>query len=206
MLGAQKRCEKCGGPAVYKFTRFINGKPVDRFYCEDHAAEASNYVQKQASDIKEFLKSVAEGMGEAAAAASSYPDIHCSSCGLSFEAYKKTLLLGCPECYRSFEEQMMGELRKFHGETRHIGRAPSTMPTPHASIPEILDEPADYEEVEITKLSEQDASEASEELSLDELRRQLKEAVSREDFADAARYRDQIRLHEQKRPPVSTEE
>jgi len=202
MFGAQKKCEKCGKPALYKFTKFINGKPVDRFYCEDHAAESSNYVQKQSTEtIKELLKSVVEGMGESAAVAKEFPDVRCHACGLSFEAYKRTLLLGCPDCYRSFEELMLGELRKFHGETRHVGHAPASgasQKSVDATPAYSKEEPELFEEEDLPDLDEESPVEPEAEVSLDEMRRRLKESVAREDFAEAARLRDQIKSYEQK--------
>ncbi len=202
-----KKCEKCGKPAVYKSTKFINGKPFDRFFCEDHAAESSSYVQKtqesinQALKINETLKNVFESMGESAAIA--FPKINCPTCGLSFEEYKRTLLLGCPDCYRAFEEFMITELRKFHGDVQHMGRHPEGSPSASALEPakpsasaavKPIPEPQEEPEEAMEKEEVEDAAPG-----IEELREQLKEAVEREDFARAAALRDQIRSFEKKR-------
>jgi len=208
MLGGQKKCEKCGKAAMYKFTKFVNGKAQDRFFCEDHASEASSYVQKSGESqdpLKSILKGMFENIGEgAAAAAREYPDVSCSSCGLPFEAYKRTLLLGCPECYRSFAELMIAELRKFHGDTHHVGRRPpeSTSGQDPAGSPNQADlfEEFQFNEDEAaapveepSDMQEEMQEEDMQKVDVEDMRRQLKEAVAREDFAEAARLRDQIR-------------
>ena len=33
-------------------------------------------------------------------------------------------MLGCADCYESFYEQIVPDLRKFHGSSRHTGRKP----------------------------------------------------------------------------------
>jgi len=200
-----KKCEKCGRPAVYKFTRFVNGKPHDRFLCEDHAAENSKWVQKPPGPeaIKAWLKGIVESAGESGAATPKVPDVKCRACGLSFEAYKRTLLLGCAECYRSFEQHLIPELRKFHGEVKHFGRSPRsglTSPLP-AAAPQAAPAPsqAPPSAAEAGPLEEMPEKPPQPAPSPEELRRRLKEAVEREDFEEAARLRDQLRQLERKK-------
>ncbi|MCX7015497.1 MAG: UvrB/UvrC motif-containing protein [Candidatus Sumerlaeota bacterium] len=207
-----KKCEKCGRPATYKFTRFVSGKPEDHYLCEDHAVDNSKYMQKTPGpeEIKQWLKGIVENAGAAAAPQpKSVPDIRCRACGLPFEAYKRTLLLGCPECYRSFEEQLAPELRKFHGEVRHFGRSPRSAATkpglsapPQARVETAPAPPAVAVAGEApqsaapTPTPQQPKREEPRQENLEALRKQLKQAVEHENFEEAARLRDQIRQAE----------
>jgi len=224
MLVPQK-CEKCGRPATYRFVRFVNGKPQDHFLCEDHASETSNWVPKPNASpeaIKAWLQGIVEHSGESGLAAPKVPDIRCRACGLPFEAYRRTLLLGCAECYRSFEQQLIPELRKFHGEVNHRGRTSGVQPEPgafeaQADAPEQPEAPLPAEPVEPEEPADEAGAQAEEPAppaasappdspkpaepagpSAEELRRRLKEAVAEEDFEEAARLRDQLRKLERK--------
>jgi len=209
------KCVKCGDAATHKFTRFVNGKPKDVYYCDEHAASSSPYIKAQNPQLaspemlKELFKDVFAGIEESGAfPGEAVPSIKCDSCGLAFETYKRTLLLGCADCYRFFEKQLVAELRKFHGETTHKGRSAAEgaplAPEPHlpavslpeeaaahvASAPEIMaaESEAPEPKIEAPKV---------EEGNTEELRSRLKEAVTREDFDEAARLRDRIQEIEQ---------
>jgi protein arginine kinase activator len=193
----QRKCEKCGRPATFKFTRIVNGKAVDCLLCEEHAVDNSPYVQKQPAPetIKAWLKGIVANVAGVAAETGDIPDIQCDRCGLKYEAYKRTLLLGCPDCYRSFEEHLLPELRKFHGEIRHVGRTPLGVTTPDkdassAGLP--LKIPTKKPAATAPR-DEDDSPLRVEEPSSEQLRGNLEEAVKREDFEEAARLRDRIR-------------
>lgn len=89
----------------------------------------------------------------------------CPQCHMRGADFKKTGRLGCPQCYRTFARELAPMLAAMHKGTRHVGKAPSHGGT----LPEAKGD------------------------QLDELRRQLAEAVDGERFEDAARLRDQIR-------------
>jgi protein arginine kinase activator len=215
-----QKCEKCGRPATFKFTRMVDGQWKDLYFCDDHAAQSSPYIQKSSEipspeAIKAFLKGIAQNAGEVGVSSKIIPNIKCKSCGLPFEAYRRTLLLGCPECYLSFEKYLIADLRKFHGDVRHVGRAPENIDDaeapPHAAelaFPPIGGESAKRVEAEDEAAALAEMGEIEEvppvkaaankppKDSLAELRPLLKAAVKAEDFEQAARIRDQIRAIE----------
>ncbi len=115
-------------------------------------------------DIQSFLSSVLSVLGNEKK--TEQPSIVCSSCGLSFAEFEHTGRLGCAQCYRDFSAQLKPSLQKIHGRTQHAGRKPK------AFVPDPQDE-----------LNQQ----------LNELRRQMDEAVAAENFEEAARLRDEIR-------------
>jgi len=115
-------------------------------------------------DIQSFLSSVLSVLGNEKKAEA--PAIVCSSCGLSFAEFEHTGRLGCAQCYRDFAQQLKPSLQKIHGRTQHAGRKPK------AYVPDPRDE-----------LNQQ----------MNELRKQMDEAVAAENFEEAARLRDELR-------------
>ncbi|MBR2222851.1 MAG: UvrB/UvrC motif-containing protein, partial [Christensenellaceae bacterium] len=85
------------------------------------------------------------------------------NCGYSFEDFKKSGFLGCPDCYQAFRQEILPMLRRVHGHTKHIG-----------AVPEKADERAKARH------------------EIEELKRRLAEAISEENFEEAAKLRDQI--------------
>ena len=168
-----QKCQKCDKPATHKFTRILEGKAVDFYFCQEHAAEFSPLQQKHQSQMN--LAHLLAGLlkeeqgqkseGEAATA------VKCARCGLSFRQYRKTMLLGCSECYQAFEKHLAHDLRRYHGTVRHVGQP----------LPEEPDDEAQSE------------AEPSQESQVESLQKRLDLAIKDEDFELAAQLRDQIK-------------
>jgi protein arginine kinase activator len=92
----------------------------------------------------------------------------CPECGIKFVDFRNSGRLGCPHDYASFREDLLPLLENIHGETRHCGKTPRRYPQ--------------------TKKTEAE---------LTQLRNRLKQAVSREDYEEAARLRDRIKQLEE---------
>lgn len=164
----EKLCTKCGQAAAsVKLTKLTKGQMEVQWLCSDCAAEESPYQKKiSALSVQAILAGLLNQNATEAAAKPVRPSIEatCSACGLPFETYRSTLLLGCSQCYEDFEEYLITDLRKFHGSTVHRGRVPEGTPRP----------------IELHR-------------SPQELKRRLREAVEAEDFELAARLRDELR-------------
>jgi protein arginine kinase activator len=210
-----KKCVKCGKPATHKFVKVESSQIYDMYYCPEHASESSPY-QKAKPAIHEILASfLAQGQtpGEQQTL-SADPNLTCKTCGLKFEAYRKTLMLGCPDCYESFFEHLVPDLRKFHGNIKHIGRrpggekepAPEAGPTlaiePPPPIPPPSAPPKPKAEAKPSpKAAESKPSPtkgaaallADRKAALRELRKTMKQAIAEEDFEKATLCRDRIR-------------
>jgi protein arginine kinase activator len=98
-------------------------------------------------------------------------DEPCPQCGLTFSEYTTNNLFGCAHDYHAFSEQLEPLLKRYHGATRHVGRAPSRAPEVVAT-PEPVATPASMRR---------------------RLEAALKEAVTKEHYEEAARVRDQLR-------------
>ena len=87
----------------------------------------------------------------------------CPACGYSWDDFKRTGLLGCDQCYITFNQQIKGVLKRIHGSTKHVGKRPNTN------------------------------NEFTVEQNLQFLERALQEAVKKEEYEKAAIFRDKIR-------------
>ena len=97
------------------------------------------------------------------------PNAVCPKCRTSLAAFSKTGRLGCPYCYEEFKPYLTQVLKSIHGNVLHTGKI---------------------------------AKNASEKLKtkreLEQLSKQLDEAVAKQDFERAATLRDQINALKQK--------
>jgi protein arginine kinase activator len=150
--------------ATVKLTRITNGEVDELYYCADCASEQSPYQKKSQPPLEEILAGILGGSAQEAGARISVGEATCSTCGLPFSNYRETLILGCSDCYASFEQQLTRDLVKFHGSKEHTGRIP------HAALARI-----------------------QEYRNREELSKRLKEAIRAEDFGLAARLRDELK-------------
>lgn len=88
----------------------------------------------------------------------------CASCGLTYEEFSKAGRLGCPACYQSFGRVLYSLIKRVQKGTQHTGKRPGKAPDGAVN-------PAD----------------------LRLLREQLRKAIEREEFEEAARVRDRIK-------------
>lgn len=58
----------------------------------------------------------------------------CPYCGSKLSVYYKTGMLGCPECYDWFENEIDQTLQSVQGSTKHIGKRPKYSATEKALI------------------------------------------------------------------------
>jgi len=163
------KCLKCQKRAAsVKLVRIVGGKAHNIYLCGECAAEVSPY-QKGALSLQQAIEKVfaelVQKQGEEQESAEAGPGAVCPQCGTSFAAYRKSFLLGCPQCYAAFEAMLDPQLKHMHGATRHVGRAPGAAGKPPGGL----------------------------ETTLAALKKELDAAVSGEDFEKAVMLRDRIR-------------
>jgi protein arginine kinase activator len=164
MLG-KHQCMQCGeNEARVKLTKLAKGTIQELWLCQECAGRHSPYQKKLANlSIDAILAGILSQNKEEAARPGPKIDASCPTCGLPFDSYRSTLLLGCSDCYESFDRYLQSDLRKFHGAVQHTGRVPAHAPQPV----ERKRNPAD-------------------------LRKRLQDAVASEDYELAAKLRDEI--------------
>lgn len=90
--------------------------------------------------------------------------LHCEACGLTYEEFQNTGKLGCANCYQTFAEQLKPLLLRVHGRSQHAGRVPQS-------------------HIQERKLAQ----------CISDLRARMEQAVSLENFEEAATIRDEMR-------------
>jgi protein-arginine kinase activator protein McsA len=196
-MASEPKCMKCDNPATHKITKIVKGKVYDLFLCDEHAQIFSPYIKKSApANLVEILHQLLKQQEQLLTEKGPI----CPNCGLAYGAYRKTLLLGCSDCYEAFEQLLVNDLRKMHGAISHYG-APE-------EEEETTFRPDMFSDTAAAVAPDDDAtSENSQErddflgmdeqgliLSVDKLRLQLEDAVKKEDFERAVKLRDSIRL------------
>ncbi|MFN4259977.1 MAG: UvrB/UvrC motif-containing protein [Gemmataceae bacterium] len=88
----------------------------------------------------------------------------CPLCGIKFVEFRNSGRLGCPHDYEVFRQELTPLLENIHGDTHHTGKTPQRLPHNKQMQSELL-----------------------------QLRKQLNQAVNKEDYEEAARLRDRIR-------------
>ncbi|MBQ9150812.1 MAG: UvrB/UvrC motif-containing protein [Clostridia bacterium] len=174
-------CERCNKKKATVFYRENIGGRIKALRLCGECAE----ILEQAGELEDISAAVAgfvspfflsdEGIfslpfhhfAESAAKTGTSPRLKCPSCGATIEDIGRTGKVGCASCYGVFAEELAGAIRSAHGRAEHTGRVS-----------------AGYRaRVEKTE-------------RLARLKKQLKEAVSNEQYESAAGLRDEIRALE----------
>lgn len=128
----------------------------------EECAQGENIAVKAHTPINELLANFVMEQSHARELA----ELACEHCGTTFVEFRNQGLLGCPNDYEVFEEALLPLLERAHGEgaTHHVGKSPSGWTSE-----------SDQRQRHIIRL-----------------RRQLNEAVEREDYEKAAALRDEL--------------
>lgn len=164
------------------------GKSMERHLCERCAAAAGVQIQPQPPGVTQILSQLMKGAAAGGPPAEKGPPPQggaasaCGGCGLSFAQFRQAGMLGCPQCYSSFEGQLGPLLSRAHeGGTHHVGKVPRS--------------------IELARLASgggASAARAEAAPQTDEraraalLRKQLAEAVAAENYERAALLRDEL--------------
>lgn len=157
------KCEApgCQNEATVHEVVIKAGQKVERHLCEQHA-QTEGVVAASHAPINELLTKFV--MSQAGAQPPEAPPA-CPTCGATWANFRERGLLGCPECYDTFEEQLTPLLSRAHeGGVHHTGKHPSRA-----------------------------GMSAGLHRELSALRRELDEAIKAEEYERAASIRDCIR-------------
>ncbi len=186
------------------------GKIVERHLCEGCARRAGIATTSEPLDpdlISELLIGPSTSGGEAGAGAGAggagsggagssardpsraepKPPSRCPRCDLSFAVFRQGGLLGCPECYHTFESQLAPMLQRYHeGGGHHVGKVPrragSTPALPPPAPPPLPARPV---------VPASSVSDLAKRIAV--LRGQLAVAIQNEQYERAAQMRDELR-------------
>ena len=171
-------CQECNQrPATLHFTKIINGEKGEFHLCEKCAQEKGEMFMFNSSGFS--INNLLAGLFkmEPSFQQQTQKDpfekeeiLQCDHCSMTFPQFVKVGKFGCSHCYSAFREQLVPIFKRLHGGNfTHKGKIPQRIGgTMH-----------------IKK-------------NIEELKAQLKELISKEEFEKAAIVRDEIRLLDQK--------
>jgi len=167
-------CDECGKrEATVRFEQVINGKRTVMNLCRECAEKKGiinmNVFLQPSFNIPSLLSALLGSQLKAAPALEPGEETRCSVCGMSYRDFARAGMLGCSRCYDTFQDRLEPLLRRIHGSDRHVGKAPVKA-----------------------------GGSAKLRRELDNLKRELSMAISREAYERAAEIRDKIREIEQK--------
>jgi protein arginine kinase activator len=186
------KCDRCDNEATVHEVSVRNGVKHERHLCETcaatHGLDAA--ATGGAGVNPNVVHLVKQLMTQGAAGAAPGTPVQmgrlpvCQGCRMSFADFKQQGMLGCPECYRSFEA-FLGPLieRAQEGGVAHTGKSPTRLLSGAAAGAPIIPAPDVPIAPPIKPIQEQ----------IRGLQRQLEEAVASEQYEVAAKLRDQIR-------------
>ena len=154
-------CENCNKrSATVHLINLSGGEKKEIHLCEKCAQEKQLGLPPSVT-IPELLSSIIEFYSDKQP--TGLEDARCPRCGLTYDDFKSSGRLGCPNDYEVFEAALTPLLEKIHQGSQHTGKVPAAEP-----------------------------SGASRTVRLAQLRRELDQAVKNEQYERAAQLRDQI--------------
>lgn len=178
------KCDRCDNEAtVHELLPKAGGKTVERHLCESCARQSGVAIQNATpitQILSQFLAAQAKPGGAGAVQAAGAAQVAiCRACGITYAQFRQTGLLGCPDCYRSFEAQLGPMLQRAHeGGTHHTGKSPA----------QALNRAA----IESTRIPTRDRARAEQSARAGDLKKKLAEAIASEQYELAARLRDEL--------------
>ena len=118
-------CEECQvNEACYTISVMMGGQVTQRHLCADCMAKMNMSIAT--GNVKHLLSAILTAITGAEAPAADEPreDVICERCQTTLSQFTKSGRLGCPACYKAFQEQLTPMLQQIHGRVQHAGRKP----------------------------------------------------------------------------------
>lgn len=162
-------CQECGKrPSSLHFTKIVNGEKTEFHICEACAREKGEIPgSPNGFSIHSLLSGILDFdpmMGKGISDLKPQESIRCSSCGMTYTQFSKIGRFGCSECYTTFGNRLNPLIKRIHGNVAHSGKIPKRSGG----------------RIQIKR-------------HLEQLRLDLQQAITSEEFERAAQIRDNIR-------------
>jgi protein arginine kinase activator len=168
-MGMKCEVSNCENEATVHLTEIREGKKHEMHLCERCAAE-KGLPGKSHFSISDLLAGIAsQAQQQAQKPSKRGKEAACPVCTTTLTQFQSSGRFGCPECYTTFKDDVLGLVEKIHDAAQHVGKVPKRV-----------------------------SSEISLQKDLRQLQLDLKRAVRKEDYEKAAAIRDQIRQMEEK--------
>ncbi len=166
------RCQFCENAATVHLTKIVKAsKTKQEMHLCERCARQHNLIPDQAAphvDLKALLGLLLGPLQNPHAPQSSAEPLAltCPTCGLKYEQFRAEGRLGCPDDYTAFQSALEPLLERIHRSQVHAGKLPLAI-----------------------RRGNRDAE-------VKDLKKQMKAAAKAENYEEAARLRDLIRLKE----------
>ncbi len=179
-------CEICGKNATFFFKQTKNGYTVEKALCSECASK------KGLTSPISLFDAVQDDFfgGLLGSFVNKEPKLvsnrHCDGCGMTLGELLNGGKVGCSKCYSVFEKALTPTISKIHGNVAHCGKFPE-------KTAEKVNSDEKIQEPEITENKPQSDKE-----KLERLKRELNNAVEKQEYEMAAKLRDEIKALEVK--------
>ncbi len=171
-------CENCNqNEATIHYTEVINGVKTERHLCGKCMQEL-DYSMEGEFPFSKLIKGILSShLMQNSKEANPMLHLCCDKCGMSYQDFTKIGKFGCAECYNVFGPLILDNIKKIQGSSTHVGRKyQSVCGTDDLSVQE-FDSTVTDDEAKLKKLSEK-----------------LQSALAIEDYEQAAKLRDEMKL------------
>lgn len=155
------KCEKCGMNEATTHIHSVHNGVVREYNLCQNCAKESGYTTSS-NPLAGMLASM---FGEFLNTGIPSNQVKCPVCSATFSDIAKSGKVGCAECYKTFESDLMPYLKRVHSSTKHVGVVPNKAP------------------IMVVKKEE----------TIESLRMELNKLINEERYEDAAVIRDKIK-------------
>lgn len=163
-------CDDCKkNEAVVFMTQICGNQKTEKHLCEECAKKYGEMLLGSSGNgfsVNDFLAGIfnqGQDERELQKALEQSTD-KCPNCGMSYRDFARTGKIGCSECYTAFNKILQPLLRRIHGSSIHIGKVPKRT-----------------------------GAEIAIKQQINRLRKNLQKCIDKEEYEDAAKYRDEIK-------------
>jgi protein arginine kinase activator len=161
-------CDECRKrPACMHITKIVNNQKVEKHLCEQCASEHGE--MKISFDDNFSVHDFLKGIFNTVYGDGGQvqSEIACPQCSMTYRDFSRNGKIGCNVCYATFGERLVPLLRRIHGSSAHTGKVPK-----------------------------RSGGKIAVKQQLKKMRQELEHFVAREEYEEAAKLRDQIRVLE----------
>ncbi|MEO1614328.1 MAG: UvrB/UvrC motif-containing protein [Planctomycetota bacterium] len=172
------KCQYCEKPATFHITELTEESGPQVMHLCEEHAKGV-LNKTPGTSISTFAGELVKQLGQSPDELEELDQKECPVCGITFKEFRNSGRLGCPFDYTHFESDLRPLLVNVHDKTQHVGKQPN-----------------------------RSARTADNLATLIGLRREMDEAIEREDYERASEIRDEIRAMENPTDsnPSSTED
>ncbi|MBQ8228832.1 MAG: UvrB/UvrC motif-containing protein [Clostridia bacterium] len=162
-------CQNCGkNEATTHIRRVVNGDTTQMHLCADCAQHLGygDMFSGFGLNLDDFFGGF---LGDTVQKLASPVETRCQKCGNTFGDIVRSGKVGCSECYKTFYDKLLPSIQRIHGRIKHNGKQVSAVESTVIHAKEIQENP------------------------IEQLKKELADAIEKQEFEQAAVIRDKIK-------------